>query len=150
MLRLGAQALETIRAEGEGAYPDECCGALIGTAGQEPVGDGPAALRAFPMRNLREPGERYHRFIADPVDMLAAERSADAEGLDVIGYYHSHPDVAAVPSQYDVDVAVPFYLSLILSVGKGKAGEIRCWRYVVGAGGLGAYEEEAVELCDSR
>jgi len=95
MIHLTAAVENLIRAEGEKAYPNECCGALFGDtddSGRRVVGD------IFPIHNGREAEEQYHRFVIEPDDFLASEKAARERGFDVIGFYHSHPDHPAVPS----------------------------------------------------
>jgi proteasome lid subunit RPN8/RPN11 len=59
--------------------------------------------------------------------MMNAEKSARAKKLDVIGFYHSHPDHPAVPSDYDKDHALPFYSYVIVSVEQGRAQGVTSW-----------------------
>ena len=124
MLALPSEWEQVIRTEGEAAYPDECCGVLIGEA------DGTGnkfAKRAAAIHNAREDDARHHRFLIAPEDLLRAEQSARASGLEVIGFYHSHPDHPATPSAYDADHALPFYSYVIVSVRQGVAGELASW-----------------------
>jgi proteasome lid subunit RPN8/RPN11 len=113
-----------MRADGEAAYPDECCGVLIG----EIDDSGNKIVRyAERIHNAREDGEQYHRFLITPEDMLRAEQTARAMKLDVVGFYHSHPDHPAVPSGYDKEHALPFYAYVIVSVYKGEAKGVTSW-----------------------
>jgi proteasome lid subunit RPN8/RPN11 len=110
--------------EGEAAYPNECCGVLFGETGA----DGGKRLRAiWPIANAREGGEQYHRFLITPEDLMRAELKARQLKLDVLGFYHSHPDCAAVPSDYDREHALPFYSYIITEVRGGAAGEFTSW-----------------------
>ncbi|MDR0233981.1 MAG: M67 family metallopeptidase [Zoogloeaceae bacterium] len=121
MLVLPSEWDAFIRAEGEAAYPNECCGALLG----EVDGAGVKSVkRAVAIHNAREDGEQYHRFLITPDDLLRVEQTARASRLDVIGFYHSHPDHPAIPSGYDKDHALPFYSYVIVSVRKGAADEL--------------------------
>ncbi|MCL2267264.1 MAG: M67 family metallopeptidase, partial [Treponema sp.] len=63
---------------------------------------------------------QYHRFLITPEEMLKAEKTARIRKQDVIGFYHSHPDHPAVPSDYDKEHALPFYSYIIVSVNKDK------------------------------
>jgi len=124
MLVLSADREKIIRAEGESAYPNECCGFLVGEVdktGAKTVKD----VRAI--HNSREDGEQYHRFLITPEDMMRAEQAARSMKLDVVGFYHSHPDHPAAPSEYDKDHALPFYSYVIVSVKQGKADELTSW-----------------------
>jgi proteasome lid subunit RPN8/RPN11 len=119
-LILPRAALEAIRGHGERDYPNECCGLLLGSA------EGGAAREvreAQPLRNANTASPR-NRFDFDPAEHLAAQRAARERGLEVIGFYHSHPDHPARPSQYDLDHAAwPGYSYLIVSIRQGKAAE---------------------------
>jgi len=124
MLQLSAEPEKNIRADGEAAYPNECCGVLIG----EIDNDGVKTVKStLTIDNAREDGEQYHRFLITPEDMMKAEQTARSMKLDVIGFYHSHPDHPSAPSGYDKDHALPFYSYVIVSVDKGKAQILTSW-----------------------
>jgi proteasome lid subunit RPN8/RPN11 len=124
MLLLPPEHEEFVRAEGENAYPNECCGILIGEVDHSGV---KIVKHTQAIHNAREDGEQYHRFLITPEDMLYAEQTARAMKLDVIGFYHSHPDHPAAPSDYDKDHALPFYSYVIVSVQQGKAQDLTSW-----------------------
>jgi proteasome lid subunit RPN8/RPN11 len=124
MLSLSSELEKNIKTDGETAYPNECCGVLIGEIDNAGV---KIVKRAQTINNAREDGEQYHRFLITPEDMLRAEQSARAMKLDVIGFYHSHPDHPSAPSGYDKDHALPFYSYVIVSVDKGKARVLTSW-----------------------
>jgi proteasome lid subunit RPN8/RPN11 len=103
-----------IRAHGQDTYPHECCGALIG--GDDRV----SAILALP--NTTEEGPR-RRFLVRPSDYREAERRASELGAELLGFYHSHPDHPARPSQYDLDHAWPNFAYIIVAVaGHAAAG----------------------------
>lgn len=108
-----------IRAHGAETYPNECCGALIGRNGV--VTD----MLALP--NTTEEGPR-RRFMVRPQDYREAERRAGDVGADLLGFYHSHPDHPARPSQIDLDRAWPFFSYVIVSVREGVSQEMTSWR----------------------
>lgn len=110
---------------GAAAYPGECCGALIG----RPMIDrrGHLVLKLRPLDN-EHGGGRDDRFLIHPETVLAAEKEARALDLQVIGYYHSHPDHPAEPSDLDREHAWPDLSYVIVSVRDGKAAEVRSWR----------------------
>lgn len=113
--------LDEIRRHGESDYPEECCGLLIGSFG----GDGRKVTEEiFPISNAREEAAKRNRFLIAPEDMLRGEKHARATGRDVVGFYHSHPDHPAVPSQFDLDHAWPVYSYIIVSVREGKASDL--------------------------
>lgn len=127
MIVLSDQIIETICKEGEACYPDECCGILFGTLAEGQV---KYAESIEPIANSSDTEERYHRFLITPETMLRAERKARKHQMDIVGFYHSHPDQAAVPSQYDREHALPVYSYLIVSVAEGKAAEIKSWELI--------------------
>jgi proteasome lid subunit RPN8/RPN11 len=138
MLRLSFELERDIRMAGVAAYPNECCGVLIGEINDAGV---KIAKRALTIDNAREDGEQYHRFLITPEDMLRAEQSARAEKLEVIGFYHSHPDHPSAPSEYDKDHALPFYSYVIVSVDNGKARILTSWEL---AGDRAGFAQETV------
>jgi proteasome lid subunit RPN8/RPN11 len=124
MLLLSSELEKNIRMDGEAAYPNECCGIILGEIKGDETKD---ARRVVAIHNSREDGEQYHRFLITPEDMLHAEQTARAAKLEVIGFYHSHPDHPSAPSGYDKDHALPFYSYVIVSVDKGKAQVLTSW-----------------------
>lgn len=104
---------EAIRRHGRETYPHECCGALVGRSGRV------TAIVALP--NTTEEGPR-RRFLVRPSDYQLAERRAGELGGELLGFYHSHPDHPARPSQYDLDHAWPTFAYIIVAVeGDGLA-----------------------------
>ena len=71
---------------------------------------------------MEDPGRESerNRFLIDPLEQLRVEKDARARGLDVLGYYHSHPDHPARPSNYDREHAWPWYSYVIVSVQRGE------------------------------
>jgi proteasome lid subunit RPN8/RPN11 len=116
-----------IEQEGVRAFPDECCGILIG---REVGRERRIVEQLVPMANAFDPAERYHRFTIDPRAQIAAEKQADVAGLLVLGYYHSHPDHPAVPSEYDRQHMPPwsFYSQVIVSIRAGRPAEMTAWQ----------------------
>jgi proteasome lid subunit RPN8/RPN11 len=125
MIKLSTKVKDAVRQEGERAYPDECCGVLLGRFGED---ENCEATEIFPVSNGREAEERYHRFVIQPDDFMKVETEARGRGLDVLGFYHSHPDHPALPSDYDREHALPFYFYVILAVEKGKARNLTGWK----------------------
>jgi proteasome lid subunit RPN8/RPN11 len=124
MLFLSSKLEAEIRVAGETAYPDECCGILIGGINSE---GSKIVKRTEAVNNAREESEKFHRFLITPENVFHAEQTARAAKLELIGFYHSHPDHPASPSEYDRDNALPFYSYAIISVEKGKAKELTSW-----------------------
>ena len=131
MIELSPGDLARIRAHGEATYPEECCGILVGSS-EKTAGEDPAPLarvvRLVGAENEREDESRHNRYLIPPEVILRTEREARAEGLDVVGYYHSHPDHPSRPSDFDRDHAWPGYSYLIVSVREGRARDERSWR----------------------
>jgi proteasome lid subunit RPN8/RPN11 len=118
-MRIDGAELDIIAADGERAYPYECCGALFGS--------GDEVARVLPIENDFEGAEQYHRFQISPRDYMKCEREAIRLGLDLIGFYHSHPDCPAVASEYDREHALPNIHYLIVSVKSGKTADTKSW-----------------------
>src|SRR5436309_12632998 len=106
-LTVTAAVDQAIRAHGQETYPHECCGALVGRDGHV------SAVVALP--NTTEEGPR-RRFLVRPSDYREAERRATEIGAELLGFYHSHPDHPARPSQYDLDHAWPTCAYIIVAV----------------------------------
>ena len=118
-LLLNTQVDAAIRAHGAETYPNECCGALIGRDG--------VVTETLALPNTTEEGPR-RRFMVRPQDYREAERRAGELGGELLGFYHSHPDHPARPSQYDLDHAWPFFSYVIVSVREGVSGDMTSWR----------------------
>jgi proteasome lid subunit RPN8/RPN11 len=110
---------EAIRQHGAETYPHECCGALYGANGS--VTD----ILALP--NVTDEGPR-RRFRISDKDYMKTERRASELGAELLGFYHSHPDHPARPSQYDLDHAFPTFSYIIVSVREGKPEDMTSWR----------------------
>ncbi|MFP3153065.1 M67 family metallopeptidase [Lachnospiraceae bacterium ZAX-1] len=124
MIKLSKDTESAIRAEGEKAYPNECCGILLGELEKDNVR---RIEELIPIINAREQEEQYHRFRIEPDDFMKAEQKARKQGMEVLGFYHSHPDHPAKPSEYDREYALPFYAYPILEVSNGKALAFHSW-----------------------
>ncbi|MDZ4770309.1 MAG: M67 family metallopeptidase [Chloroflexota bacterium] len=114
---------QRILAQLEAAHPDEAGGFLLGTA----AGDAVSIVDVVPIENIFTPEERYHRYAMTPQDWMRLEDQADARGLSLVGYYHSHPDSPAIPSVYDRDHALPHFVYLITPIYAQGAGEMLAW-----------------------
>ena len=118
-ISLGPGVEDAIRRHGADTYPDECCGALIGRDG--------VVTATYPLPNTTEEGPR-RRFMVRPQDYRDAERRASESGAELLGFYHSHPDHPARPSQYDLDHAWPFFSYIIVAVRAGTPEDMTSWR----------------------
>jgi proteasome lid subunit RPN8/RPN11 len=117
-LRIPATVDQAIRRHGQETYPHECCGALVGSPGH--------VMDIVPLPNTTEEGPR-RRFLVRPSDYQLAERRATQMGVELLGFYHSHPDHPARPSQYDLDHAWPTFAYIILAVANGAATDMTVW-----------------------
>ena len=118
-LTLQAGVADAIRAHGVDTYPNECCGALYGRDG--------AVTSVWGLPNTTEEGPR-RRFLVRPQDYREAEKRATELGAELLGFYHSHPDHPARPSQYDLDHAWPFFSYIIVSVQSAVPKDMTSWR----------------------
>ncbi|MGC4083628.1 MAG: M67 family metallopeptidase [Vicinamibacterales bacterium] len=107
-----------IRRHGEETFPHECCGALIG--------HDDVVAHAVALPNTTEEGPR-RRFLVRPSDYRLAEQQASALGGELLGFYHSHPDHPARPSQFDLDHAWPNFVYVIVSVMAGVSRLMTVW-----------------------
>lgn len=123
-LSVPAHLMAQVHSHGERSYPEEAAGLLLG----ESNGPGRQVQRVLPLTNQFEAEQRSRRYLIEPQDMLEAERLADELGLQIIGVYHSHPDHPPRPSEFDLEMAVPWYFYLITSVRKGQAQDSRAWK----------------------
>ncbi len=108
----------------EASYPNEGGGFLLGS-----VQDGTVTVQdIMQVENTFAEEEQYHRYAMRPQDWMRLEDEADERGLSLIGYYHSHPDSPAIPSEYDREHALPNFVYVITSVMMAKATDMRVWR----------------------
>jgi proteasome lid subunit RPN8/RPN11 len=134
-LGISAELAEKIREHGIETYPYECCGALLGTdydglandPNQESRKVSREVLSLFSLVNRRDDSPR-NRFAVTADDVREAEKAASAKGFEVIGWYHSHPDHPAKPSDFDRDHAWPWYSYIIVSVHTGVPQDMTSWR----------------------
>lgn len=121
-LRLALAHDRAIRAHAEQDYPHECCGFLLGTI----EGDTVTVTRTIPAANTRTDSPR-NRFEIDPGELVKVDRAARAQQRSVVGFYHSHPNAPAVPSEFDREHAWPGYCYVIVSVQTGQAQDMHNW-----------------------
>ena len=136
-LALPAEQMAQISQHCERAYPHEGCGILLGR-----VEDGrKLVVEVIPTGNAHQEDTQRNRYLIPPEQLLQAELQAEELGLEVIGYFHSHPDHPARPSECDRERAWPGYSYLITSVQKGRAVRSRSWRLQKDGAG---FDEETV------
>ncbi|HSE49464.1 MAG TPA: M67 family metallopeptidase [Terriglobales bacterium] len=120
MLKLPAALAAELRAQGQRAYPEECCGVLLGRA----RGDTREVVEARACANARA-GTR-DRYAIAPGELIAAQRAARERGLELLGFYHSHPDHPPEPSATDrVEAYWEGSSYVIVSVTRGQADDLR-------------------------
>ena len=124
MLLLAKKLEQQIRDHGAKDYPNECCGAMLGKDEDVSVRE---VVALFPLINRRDDSPR-NRFSITPQDFRDAERAAADRGLDLLGWYHSHPDHPARPSEFDREHAWPWYSYVIVSVDGGVPKDLTSWQ----------------------
>jgi proteasome lid subunit RPN8/RPN11 len=123
MITIAEDQLKEIREHGVRDYPYECCGLLLGRYGP----NGKVVKETYAISNAREESAKRNRFLIKPEELLRGERYAVGKDLEVVGFYHSHPDSPAVPSQYDLEHAWPTYSYIIVSTSADRANDLFSW-----------------------
>jgi proteasome lid subunit RPN8/RPN11 len=127
VLYLPSGFVKQIEAEGAAAYPNECCGIMFGRDERDGGITRRIVQRIEPVKNAFEADEQYHRFSISPQQLMAADRVAGENGELVLGFYHSHPDHPARPSEYDRQHAWPFYSYVIVAIHKREPVDMTSW-----------------------
>jgi proteasome lid subunit RPN8/RPN11 len=122
-LKLGAREAARVLAQARRVYPEEGCGVLLG----RDHGADREIERVIVVEN-RSDGARGRRYQISPERLLAIEKEGREAGLEVVGFFHSHPDHPAEPSRFDLEHAWPYYSYLIVSILQGEVAETRAWR----------------------
>ena len=135
-LKIGAGDVGHIHDHAKEAYPEECAGVLVGmdTGGMKIVVD------VWRAENTHEE-ERARRFLIEPLKIKEFEERAAERDMDVLGFYHSHPDHPAEPSEYDREHAWPGWSYVIASVSAENVEDMRSW---VLKGDRSGYDEEPI------
>jgi len=121
MIRIESEPWAAMVAHAREAYPNECCGAMLG------VSDGDKTVRvAMRLENAFQ-GAQATRYELRPEDLLAADKAARERHMDLIGIYHSHPDCDAYFSKTDLQNSCPWYSFVVLSVQKGEFHHANSW-----------------------
>lgn len=117
MIEIKKNHIDQIKEHAQKDYPYECCGILLGKFenGEKTV------TQVLEISNEKEEENRHNRYLIPSSKILETELYSIKNGLDIVGFYHSHPDHSAVPSAYDVEHALPVYSYLIVSVYAAKA-----------------------------
>jgi proteasome lid subunit RPN8/RPN11 len=134
MIQLTDSHLQSIYTHAERAYPEECCGILLGVV----LGSAKQCVKVITTKNAWNTGARpdlfrhqeatrNRRYTIAPRDLMQAQKQAREDSLNVIGIFHSHTDNAAIPSEFDREYAWDSYSYIIVSVYNGKADDIKSW-----------------------
>jgi proteasome lid subunit RPN8/RPN11 len=115
MIKINSGAWETMVAHAQSTFPDECCGVMVGKID----GDTKLVTTAIGLENAYK-GKQEDRYEIRPEDLLAADKNARAQGLDLVGIFHSHPDCDAYFSKTDLENSCPWYSFVVLSIKGGK------------------------------
>ncbi len=157
-LRIPEKLLDLIRSHSAREYPNECCGCLVGkevdsvkevrevTALVNLRGRSARADELLPLEAPDRESER-NRFLIDPDDLRRVEQEARRRKLEILGFYHSHPDHPARPSDYDRDHAFPWYSYVIIAVEAGRPGVYASWML---REDRSAFDAESVEVAGSK
>jgi proteasome lid subunit RPN8/RPN11 len=137
VVKIREELVRRIESHGAETYPHECCGALLGREGS----GSREILDLLPLANQRNDSPR-NRFEVTADDVRLAEKTAREKRLELIGWYHSHPDHPARPSDFDREHAWPWYSYIIVSVHRQKPREMTSWRLHDDRSG---YDPEAIE-----
>ena len=122
MIRIESEPWEAMVAHARRTYPNECCGAMLGTLN----GDSKHVREAIALDNAFA-GAQASRYELRPEDLLAADKAARERGMDLIGIYHSHPDCDAYFSTTDLQNSCPWYSFVVLSIQKGEFHHANSW-----------------------
>jgi proteasome lid subunit RPN8/RPN11 len=136
-LRMSDALVRRIQAHGVETYPHECCGAMLGRDNETFR----EVVELLPLANRRDDSPR-NRFEVTPSDVQMAEKMARELRVDVIGWYHSHPNAPARPSEFDREHAWPWYSYVIVSVEAIGPRDTKSWRL---RDDRSAYDPEVVE-----
>jgi proteasome lid subunit RPN8/RPN11 len=123
------EVLDDIRSHAEVTYPEECCGLLVA---RETASGGPerqarrTVTESIRMNNVYD-GPKHSRYNIEPLEFYKADRVISQKGLTIAGIYHSHPDHSASCSMFDLEHSFPWYSYVIISVPKGRVGDIKSW-----------------------
>jgi proteasome lid subunit RPN8/RPN11 len=122
MIRVASEPWQEMVAHARSTYPNECCGAMLGRVD----GETKEVLVAMKLENSSA-GSQAARYELRPADLLAADKEARRQGLDMIGIYHSHPDCDAYFSKTDLENSCPWYSFIVLSIQKGEFDHANSW-----------------------
>jgi proteasome lid subunit RPN8/RPN11 len=123
MINIPNRLIKRINKHGEQTYNEECCGALIGNMIEQSFN-----IKELLEFNNERNENRERRYLISPKQYMQSEKLAADKNLTLLGFYHSHPDHPAIPSQFDTEHALPWFIYIIVSVQKGKAEKLTSWK----------------------
>ena len=134
-ISLSEEVKKAIREHAEEAYPYECCGILFRASLTDDFGNDSSGgekpedeiIWSVPLNNSRDTEDSRKHFSTDPMEIYRLEREYEEQGYEIVGFYHSHPDCPAVPSEEDEREMIPDMVYLIVSVNKGCLNDFRVW-----------------------
>ena len=138
MLIVKPEHLESMREHGQRCYPEECIGILGGSAGDADK----TVLEVLPLTNTF-PGPRHNRSLISAAEYLKVDRDFRQRGLKMVGFYHSHPDHPARPSEFDRENALPWASYVIVKVDRAQAVEVTSWVLQEDRGG---FDSENIQI----
>jgi len=124
MIRIEEAAWQVMLSHARNAYPKECCGILLGV---EHEGGERLVTSAFACRNAYE-GDQRDRFLIDPRDQVTANLKCRSENIDILGFFHSHPDCDAYFSATDLKNSWPWYSNVVLSIRQRELAQAKAFR----------------------
>ncbi len=122
MIQLPEEMQHRIELHGEQAYPEECCGILLGFDN-----DGDRQVEEIVEIDNHQDENRRRRFLITPDQYRKAEQAAKEKNMQLLGFYHSHPDHPAIPSTFDREHALPWFDYIIVSIQNGRATGMASW-----------------------
>jgi proteasome lid subunit RPN8/RPN11 len=127
-IRLSKDLRAKILAHLQSTYPNEGGGFLFGAYDEQ----GATLVDYSPVQNSFEEAEQFHRYAMTPLEYAKHEDAADERGLTLLGWYHSHPNSPALPSEYDLNAAVQGtginFLWLIAQINNAQAADLRAYQ----------------------
>ena len=122
MIQIETEPWDQMVAHAQAVYPNECCGAMLGSTGEA----GKTVTVAMPLDNVSQ-GSQRARYELRPEDLLKADTEAARRNLEMIGIYHSHPDCDAYFSETDLKNSCPWYSFVVLSIQQGRFHHANSW-----------------------
>lgn len=123
MLILRDDAMKKICSHAQMEYPKECCGIMLGKR----FGEQRFTYRIIPTRNILDESQNTKHFMMDSLEIVKAELLAEKENLEIVGFYHSHPDQEAIASKEDMLYMIAGYSYPIISVKNGTSVSVNSY-----------------------